>query len=105
LLTFTIAEGYPRSQHHSFTLFQMQLTSKDANMVVDFYPVKFLDGSLSTRYILKIVTFMGQSQSKSYINKKDFDREVDSRVEGYGYEVTDMHTTPQFFNSALSLAC
>ena len=41
----------------------MQLTSKDANMVVDFYPVKFADGDISTRYILKTVTFMGQSQS------------------------------------------
>ena len=73
----------------------MQLTSKDANMVVDFYPVKFADGDISTRYILKTVTFMGQSQSKRYILKRDFDREVDSRVEGYGYEVTDMHMEPQ----------
>ena len=73
----------------------MQLTSKGANMVVDFYPVKFADGEISTRYILKTVTFMGKSQSKSYILKRDFDREVTSRVEGYGYEVTDMHTSPQ----------
>ena len=83
----------------------MQLTSKDANMVVDFYPVKFADGEISTRYILKTVTFMGQSQSKRYILKRDFDREVDSRVEGYGYEVTDYHTSPQLFNSAMCLAC
>ena len=67
----------------------MQLTSKGANMVVDFYPVKFADGEISTRYILK----------------RDFDREVTSRVEGYGYEVTDMHTSPQLFNSAMCLAC
>ena len=39
----------------------MQLTSKGANMVVDFYPVKFADGEISTRYILKTVTFMGKS--------------------------------------------
>jgi hypothetical protein len=83
----------------------MQLTSKDANMVVDFYPVRFADGEISTRYILKTVTFMGQSQSKRYILKRDFDREVDSRVEGYGYEVTDMHMEPQLFNSAMCLAC
>ena len=69
----------------------MQLTSQGANMVVDFYPVKFADGEISTRYILKTVTFMGKSQSKRYILKRDFDREVTSRVEGYGYEVTDMH--------------
>ena len=50
----------------------MQLTSKGANMVVDFYPVKFADGEISTRYILKVVTFMGKSQSKRYILKKIF---------------------------------
>ena len=83
----------------------MQLTAQGGNMVVDFYPVKFADGDISTRYILKIVTFMGQSQSKRYILKRDFQREVDSRVEGYGYEVTDIHTDPQLFNSALACCC
>ena len=83
----------------------MQLTSKGANMVVDFYPVKFADGEISTRYILKTVTFMGKSQSKRYILTKDFRREVYSRFEGYGYEVTDYHTEPQLFNSAMCLAC
>ena len=83
----------------------MQLTSKGSNMVVDFYPVKFADGEINTRYMLKIVTFMGQSQSKRYILKRDFEREVDSRVLGYGYEVTEMHTDPQLFNSAMCLAC
>lgn len=83
----------------------MQLTSKDANMVVDFYPVKYANGDVSERMMLKIVTFMGQSQSKRYILKRDFQREVDSRVDGYGYEVTDMHTTPQLFNSAMACAC
>ena len=83
----------------------MQLTSKDANMVVGLYPVKFADGEIGTRYILKTVTFMGTSQSKRYILKRDFDREVTSRVEGYGYEVTEMHMEPQLFNSAMCLAC
>ena len=83
----------------------MQLTSKDANMIVDFYPVKFADGTISTRYILKTVTFSNCKQSTRYILKKDFQYEVDSRVEGYGYIVTDMHTEPQLFNSGLCLAC
>ena len=83
----------------------MQLTSKDANMVVDFYPVKYADGTISNRLILKILTFSNCRQSIRYINKKDFQQEVDSRVEGYGYIVTDMHTEPQLFNSGLSLAC
>ena len=83
----------------------MQLTSKDANMVVDFYPVKYADGTISNRLILKVLTFSNCKQSTRYINKKDFQYEVDSRVEGYGYIVTDMHTEPQLCNSGLSLAC
>lgn len=83
----------------------MQLTSKDGHMVVDFYPVKFADGSIHSRLMLKIVNFSKDQQSMRYINKKDFQREVDSRVEGYGYEVTDIHTEPQLFNSALCPAC
>lgn len=83
----------------------MQLTSKDAHMVVDFYPVKYADGTINNRHMLKIVTFMNDQQSMRYINKKDMQREIDSRVEGYGYEVTDMHTDPQLFNSALACSC
>jgi len=83
----------------------MQLTSKDANIIVDFYPVKYADGTISNRLILKVLTFSNSKQSTRYINKKDFQYEVDSRVEGYGYIVTDMHTEPQLFNSGLCLAC
>ena len=79
----------------------MQLTAKHGNMVVDFYPVKYSDGTISERLMYKTVTFMNDMQSKSYINKESFEKEVDSRVEGYKYEVTDMHTEPQLFNSAL----
>ena len=50
----------------------MQLTAKNGNMVVDFYPVKFADGEIHNRLMLKVVTFMGKTQSKSYINKKRF---------------------------------
>ena len=83
----------------------MQLTSKDGNMVVDFYPVKFATGEIHNRLMLKVVTFMGKTQSKRYINKKDFKREVWSRVEGYGYQVTDESMIPQLFNSAMGMAC
>lgn len=83
----------------------MQLTSKDANMIVDFYPVKYADNTISTRYILKVLTFSNCKQSKRYISKKDLQREVDDRVIGYGYSVTDFHEIPQLFNPALSCAC
>ena len=83
----------------------MQLTAKNGNMVVDFYPVKFADGEIHNRLMLKVVTFMGKTQSKSYINKKDFQREIDSRIEGYGYKVTDGEMIPQLYNSTMGMAC
>ena len=83
----------------------MRLTSKDAWMTVDFYPVKYMDGTISERLILKIVTFANARQSKRYINKKDMQREVDSRVFGYGYQVTAFNTDAQLFNSGLCPAC
>ena len=45
----------------------MQLTSKNGSMVVDFYPVKFATGEIHNRLMLKVVTFCGKTQSKSYI--------------------------------------
>jgi len=74
-------------------------------MVVDFYPVKFNDGTINNRLMLKVVNFMDDQQSMRYITKKDTEREIESRVNGYGYEVTDIHTDPQLFNSALCCAC
>ena len=83
----------------------MQLTSRDGNMVVDFYPVKFASGKIHNRLMLKVVTFQGKTQSKSYINRKDFQYEFDSRTHGYGYKVTDESFIPQLFNSAMVCAC
>ena len=83
----------------------MQLTAKGGNMVVDFYPVKFATGEIHNRLMLKVVTFFGKTQSKSYINKKDYDREVRDRVESYGYQVTDDSMIPQLFNSAMAPCC
>ena len=83
----------------------MQLKAQGGNMVVDFYPVKFATGEIHNRLMLKVVTFMGGTQSKSYINKKDAKNEIQSRVYNYNYEVTEFNTTPQLFNSALCAAC
>ena len=69
------------------------------------YPVKFATGEIHNRLMLKVVTFCNATQSKRYINKKDFKREVWSRVEGYGYQVTDESMLPQLFNSAMACAC
>jgi len=83
----------------------MQLTAKTGNMVVDFYPVKFSDGTINNRLMLKVVNFMNDQQSMRYITKKDMEREINERVYGYGYEVTEIHTDPQLFNSGLACCC
>ena len=83
----------------------MQLTSKDGNMVVDFYPVKFATGEIHNRLMLKVVTFMGATQSKRYININDVKKEVESRIEGYGYRQTRINKEAQLFNSALAICC
>jgi len=83
----------------------MRLHSKDANMVVDFYPIKYSDNTISNRIMLKVVTFCNDQQSKRYISKKDMHQEIDNRVYGYGYTVEGFNTDPQLFNSALACAC
>ena len=102
----TLAAQCPDLMHYGFSRTPpMQLTSKNGSMVVDFYPVKFATGEIHNRLMLKVVTFCGKTQSKSYINKKDFRREIHSRIEGYGYKVTNGELIPQLFNSAMVCAC
>ena len=47
----------------------MELTSKDGNMVVDFYPVKNWDGELINNRMLKVLSFRGDKQKKMIISK------------------------------------
>ena len=42
----------------------MELTSRDGNIVVDFYPVKSWDNKLIDNQILKVLTFKGDIQRK-----------------------------------------
>ena len=49
----------------------MQLTSKDGNMVVDFYPVKFATGEVHNRLVLQVGTFSNDVQSQRYSNTQD----------------------------------
>ena len=73
----------------------MQLTAKGGNMVVDFYPCKTADGGISPNFVLKVVRFRGiETVSKSIITRRDLRHEANSRIHGYGYEVTDFHTQP-----------
>ena len=47
----------------------MELTSKDGNMVVDFYPIKDLDNNLINNRMLKVLSFRGDTQKKMIISK------------------------------------
>jgi hypothetical protein len=83
----------------------MQLTSKDGNMVVDFYAIKYSDGTECSRQMLKVLTFAGKTQSKRYINRKEVQNEVDSLIRGYGYRITRINKEAQLYNSGLGCAC
>ena len=74
------------------------------SMVVDYYPVKLPFGDISSRHMLKGVSFRGvDTMSKKFITKREFEREMDERI-GMGYQVTDFHTIPQLGNP-MSGAC
>ena len=47
----------------------MELTSKDGNMVVDFYPVKDWDNNPIHNRILKVLSFRGDQQKKMLISR------------------------------------
>ena len=50
----------------------MELTSKDGNMVVDFYPVKDWSNNLIPNRILKVLSFRGDQQKKMIISRDEF---------------------------------
>ena len=50
----------------------MELTSKDGNMVVDFYPVKNWDNEIIHNRILKVLSFRGDKQKKMIISRDEF---------------------------------
>ena len=76
----------------------MQITSKDGNMVVDFYPVKDWDGTILGNRMLKVLSFRGDTQHKMLITKHEYDYQVDSYVNAHKYQITDTSMLPQFHN-------
>ena len=52
--------------------FQMEITSKDGNMVVDFYPVKDMNNNLIANRMLKVLSFRGDTQKKMLITRDEF---------------------------------
>lgn len=76
-----------------------QLTSKDGNMIVDFYPIKTPYGDISTTWFLRTVTFAPHGQvSKKFRNKVEMALDIRERV-AYGYTQTrDNSNLPQLAN-------
>ena len=76
----------------------MELTSKDGNMVVDFYPVKNWDGNLINNRMLKVLSFRGDMQKKMLISKDEFYYQVREYIKDCKYKVTNEYYTAQFIN-------
>jgi len=81
----------------------MQLTSKDGNMVVDYYPCKTWHyNTINPNHMLKVLSFRGDTQKKMIITKSEFDFQCKEYIDKYGYKVTDNnYHLPQFFSSYL----
>lgn len=77
----------------------MKLQSKDGSMVVDFYPIKTPFGDVSKEWCLKILTFMGKTQSKKFLNRVEMHLEIQEYLNHtIPYEVVDFNTIPQLAN-------
>ena len=76
----------------------MELTSKDGNMVVDFYPVKNWDGEMINNRILKVLRFRGDKQKKMLITRDEFYYQVREYIKDCKYNVTSEYMPPQFVN-------
>ena len=76
----------------------MQITSKDANMVIDFYPVKDWDNTPINNRILKVLSFKGNTQHKMLITRDEFYYQVKQYVDKHKYQITDDSMIPQFHN-------
>ena len=76
----------------------MELTSKDGNMVVDFYPVKNLDGDLINNRMLKVLSFRGDTQKKMLITKDEFYYQVREYIKDCKYNVTSEYMPAQYIS-------
>ena len=69
-------------------------------MVLDFYPIKDWNNNIIPDKFLRILSFMGQTQTKRIVSKETMDEDVNNRVNDYGYVVRDSEFRfPQFVSS------
>ena len=76
----------------------MELTSRDGNMVVDFYPVKNWDGEMINNRMLKVLSFRGDKQKKMIISRDEFYYQVREYVKDCKYSVTSEYMSPQYIS-------
>ena len=76
----------------------MEVTSRDGNMVVDFYPVKTWDNKLINNRMLKVLSFRGDMQKKMLITRSEFYYQVKEYLKDYKYKVTSEYMPAQFIN-------
>ena len=76
----------------------MELTSKDGNMVVDYYPVKDLDNNLINNRMLKVLSFRGDTQKKMLITKDEFYYQVREYILKCKYKVTNEDYPAQYIS-------
>ena len=74
----------------------MEITSRDGNMVVDFYPVKKWDGEMINNRMLKVLFFRGDMQKKMLITKDEFYYQVREYILKCKYSVTNEYYPAQF---------
>ena len=77
----------------------MELTSKDGNMVVDFYPVKTWDNNLINNRMLKVLSFKGDKQHKMIISKDEFYYQVRQYIKDLKYNITSEYMPAQFITN------
>ena len=76
----------------------MEVTSRDGNMVVDFYPVKTWDNKLINNRMLKVLSFKGDTQKKMLITRQEFYYQVREYIKDCKYKVTSEYMPAQFIN-------
>ena len=74
----------------------MELTSRDGNMVVDFYPVKDWNENVINNRILKVLRFRGDKQKKMLITRDEFYYQVREYILQCKYNVTSVYMPAQF---------
>ena len=81
----------------------MELTSRDGNMVVDFYPVKDWNDKPINNRMLKVLSFRGDKQKKMLITRDEFYYQVREYIKECKYKVTSEYMPAQFISKEVIL--